>query len=286
MFYLQQIPKLKEGSHPNRGFIYLLLSVSFLFCSMTFAQNNPDGLIRGKVLDSMTGEPIPDVNIIITGTAIGASTNEAGEYVIRQIPPGMRTIVFTHIGYITHKHTRNFFIGSEVAYSVILYPDHIRLDEIEIIADTTDRYIRRRAAGSELITAAQIEASGVHTFSELIRHLVPRATVHEEGSSVYISLLRATSIIRRYHGDNNPLIIIDGIKYGTSPFGLGDIVPVDQIDKMEIIRGPAAMRYGADARHGVIIIDTKPSTISGDPIFNTYKIIAAGFVGLLMFLLF
>lgn len=286
MHHLTHRTKCQEKSHFPRDFFYLPLVVSILFCKLTFTQDDPTGTISGKVVDSISGDPIPNVNIVITGTSIGTATNEEGEYLIRQIPADMQTVVFTHIGYVTHRHTRNIYTGSDVVYNVTLYPDHIRLEEVEIIGDTTDRHIRRRAAGSNLITGTQIERSGVNTFGDLVRHLIPLATVQEEGANLYISLLRATSLVRRYHGDNNPLIIIDGLRYGASPFGLANIVSVDRIEKLEVIRGPAAMRYGVDARHGVIIIDTKPSPISAESIFGTYKIIIAVTLGLLMFFLF
>lgn len=244
------------------------------------------GTISGRVTDYITGDPIPNVNIVIAGTSIGIATDNNGEYVLQNVPPGVQTIEFTHIGYSTHRHTRTVYASPEIVYDVTLYLENIRMERVEIIGDADGRYIRRRAADSDLITGSQIEASGIRTFSELIRHLIPLANVQEEGTNLYISLVRATSLVRRYQGDSNPLVIIDGIRYGTSPYGLGSIISVDQIDKIEVIRGPAAMSYGVDATHGVIIIDTKPSPISADRVIGTYRILAAVILGILMFFLF
>ncbi len=79
-----------------RGLICLiagvLLSISVLFAGTT-------GKISGTVLDSETGEPLPGANILLEGTAIGASANVDGFYFILNIPPGRYVVQASYIGY-------------------------------------------------------------------------------------------------------------------------------------------------------------------------------------------
>ena len=286
MCYLFSKYKVEKKSHLPWDFFYLTIFLLMLQYTVVLAQQAGTGTITGRVTDYITGEPVPNVNIMIVGISVGIATDSNGEYVLQNVPTGVQTIEFTHVGYSTHRHTRTVYASPEIVYDVTLYQESIRMDRVEIIGDADTRYIRRRAADSDLITGSQIEASGIRTFSELIRHLVPLANVQEDGSNLFISLVRATSLVRRYQGDSNPLVIIDGIRYGTSPYGLRSIISVDQIDKIEVIRGPAAMTYGVDASHGVIIIDTKPSPISADRVLGTYRILAAVILGILMFFIF
>ncbi len=67
------------------------------------------------------------------------------------------------------------------------------------------------------------------------------------------------SIFVRGGNSNQVLILIDGQRVGSSFSGLSALqhVPISQIDRIEIVRGPAASLYGADAVSGVIQIFTR-----------------------------
>lgn len=63
-----------------------------LFSSLT-------GVIKGKVFDEYGKTPLAGVNIFIENTFIGAATDEKGEFVIADVPVGLKTVVFSMIGY-------------------------------------------------------------------------------------------------------------------------------------------------------------------------------------------
>ncbi|MCX8009705.1 MAG: carboxypeptidase-like regulatory domain-containing protein, partial [Ignavibacteria bacterium] len=50
--------------------------------------NPASGTLSGKVLDMMSKQPIPGVNVVILNTTLGTSTNLDGEYFIENIPVG------------------------------------------------------------------------------------------------------------------------------------------------------------------------------------------------------
>ena len=74
-----------------------------------------------------------------------------------------------------------------------------------------------------------------------------------------------TSISLRGTSAGQTLVLIDGIRAGsaTSWTTALEYLPVDQIERIEIVRGPRASLYGADALGGVIQIFTRPGTGSG-----------------------
>jgi len=281
--YKSYISKRLDGSHTRWDFFVLPVLLIVVFSFVSFAQDTDGGSIKGKVVDAETGEPMKDVNIILSGTKKGTTTDEKGKYYLDKIPEGRQSIEFSFVGYIVHKFTRQFYDDVELSADVEMVPHHVRLEEVEVIGKTDLRDIRRRGAESNLITRTQIEGSGVGTFSELLRSLIPRAVIREEGADLYISLTRATSLVRRYHGDKNPLIIIDGFRIGTSPTGLNSLISVDDIDTMEVLRGSAAIRYGTEGRHGVILIETKPKPQPEDGMPIGIKIMGGLALGLLMF---
>ncbi len=57
------------------------------------------GKIAGTVTDAETGEPLPDVNVVVVGTFLGASTDENGDYFILKVPPGLHSVRASLIGF-------------------------------------------------------------------------------------------------------------------------------------------------------------------------------------------
>jgi outer membrane receptor protein involved in Fe transport len=57
------------------------------------------GKIAGKVIDAQTKEPLIGVNVLITGTTMGASSNVDGEYFILNVPPGRYGLKASGVGY-------------------------------------------------------------------------------------------------------------------------------------------------------------------------------------------
>ena len=58
-----------------------------------------DGKVTGTVLDAETNEPLTGSNVLIVGTAMGASTDAEGKYTILNVPIGTYEIRATFIGY-------------------------------------------------------------------------------------------------------------------------------------------------------------------------------------------
>jgi hypothetical protein len=72
---------------------FILLSVA------AFAQET---IVKGKVVDANSGDPLPFVNVVFIGTAIGATTDFDGNYIIKTNTPG-DTVVASYVGYISRK---------------------------------------------------------------------------------------------------------------------------------------------------------------------------------------
>src|SRR5436853_4838034 len=59
----------------------------------------PTGTISGRVTDASLGRGLPDVQVTVSGTRIGAITGPNGEYTLTGVPAGPRTITARRIGY-------------------------------------------------------------------------------------------------------------------------------------------------------------------------------------------
>lgn len=113
-------------------------------------------------------------------------------------------------------------------------------------------------AAVSVLTAKQIEALGVRKVSEAIR-FIPGVHVFDD----YFTLQPIVSIrgTLEDNGNATSLLLIDGhpVFHATSSTYYVDLLPIDAIDRIEVVRGPVSVIYGTNALSGVINLITKKS---------------------------
>ena len=80
--------------------LLLLTLLSFVNAA---AWSQTDSHVAGHVLDADTKEHLPFINVQIQGTAIGTTTDESGHYLLKRLPAGKHTLVFSMVGYDTEE---------------------------------------------------------------------------------------------------------------------------------------------------------------------------------------
>jgi len=136
------------------------------------------------------------------------------------------------------------------ADDVVVTASHIPQSKESVIADVT------------VINQEEIERAGQSTFIELLQRQ-PGIEISSNGGAGTIS-----SIFLRGTSSNQIVTLIDGVRLNSLTDGatyFGNI-PLSQIERIEILRGPASSLYGQDALGGVIQIFTKK--IEGTPRLN------------------
>ncbi|HTO93670.1 MAG TPA: carboxypeptidase-like regulatory domain-containing protein, partial [Bacteroidota bacterium] len=84
----------------HRGVIPVILAAA-LVSSASLLRAEGSGTMKGRVVDSETGEPLFGAIVVFQGTSIGAATDIHGEYVIARIPAGTVTVRVSYLGYST-----------------------------------------------------------------------------------------------------------------------------------------------------------------------------------------
>lgn len=88
--------KFKSKMNSSKNYRLLFFAIVFLMSHLTFAQN---GLLKGKVVDKLTGEGIPFANLLLENTQIGTTTDFEGNFRIENIKPGVYTLICSVVGY-------------------------------------------------------------------------------------------------------------------------------------------------------------------------------------------
>lgn len=90
------------------------------------------GEVEGTIVDANNGEALIGASIQLRGTAIGAVTNNDGEYLITRLPAGEQTLVVRYLGYITQEIEVNVIGGERITLHIRLRPDTVVGEEIVI----------------------------------------------------------------------------------------------------------------------------------------------------------
>ena len=148
---------------------------------------------------------------------------------------------------------RKILIAS-LLYSSFIYAEEYTLKEILVTTPTRKSENQKNViADTTVITEEEIEQAGLSSLAELL----------QKQSGIEISNLggpgKVSSINIRGTSSTHSIILLDGMRIGASTSGMTAIenLPLSQIEKIEIVRGPASSLYGQDGIGGVIQIFTK-----------------------------
>lgn len=81
--------------------VSLLLSLLFSIAPLALASPQQTGAVVGKVLDELTGNPLPGAVVTVDGITRSEESNRAGSFQILRIPAGKHTLTVTYLGYET-----------------------------------------------------------------------------------------------------------------------------------------------------------------------------------------
>lgn len=149
---------------------------------------------------------------------------------------------------------------SELAYAA----DTATLDEVIVTATRTPQQQESVIADVSVINAEEIKRGGQSTLIELLQRQ-PGIEITNNGGAG-----KTSGIFMRGTNTGHTLVLIDGVRVQSATAGTTTLenIPIQQIDRIEIVRGPATSLYGQDAIGGVIQIFTKKGVDGFKPYVN------------------
>lgn len=128
----------------------------------------------------------------------------------------------------------------------------VRLPEVVVTATRTGVSVDELGVSATVITSEQIEQRKATDVLDVLRD-VPGVTIVQSGSRGAL-----TELYTRGTESNHTLVLIDGVKVNEAGGGFDwSSITTDNIERIEIIRGPQSALYGSDAMGGVVHIITK-----------------------------
>ncbi|MBN1542128.1 TonB-dependent receptor [candidate division KSB1 bacterium] len=228
----------------------VIIALPFLFAPAVQAQIA--GSVSGTIRELGTKEPLAGANIQIEGTLLGTSSDVDGRFALYRIPPGHYILKISYIGYKTLRHPLVVQASAHSSVQVELEPSFIELNQIVV---TSSRLPEDLSAA-----AASVAVLGQETIRRRNNLSIDAALVNLAG----VSLVGENINIRGGSGYNRlgghrQLVLLDGVPIMTSDLGQvnWNIVPITEVDHIEVLKGAASSIYGSGAISGVVNILTK-----------------------------
>jgi TonB-linked SusC/RagA family outer membrane protein len=221
-------------------FVFLLLSVAL----GAHAQSRT---ITGTVADTHQ-EPLIGVNVTVKGNAsVGTITDVNGKYSL-VVPQSGAVLVFSYIGH----STQEVAAGSQSVINVTLQEDAQALDEVVVVGYGV---VKKRDLVGSIASVKQQDITAIPTSNVLesmqgkIAGLDMTQQSGQPGSGFNFTIRGNRSLT----ASNAPLIMVDGIAYGSDI----NINPND-VESIEVLKDASTTAiYGSRGANGVILITTK-----------------------------
>lgn len=164
--------------------------------------------------------------------------------------------------HLRHLPAASVLLGLPISFHPLAHAAEI--EPVIVTATRTARTADETLASVTVITRQDIERLQAQSVQDLLRG-VPGVSIANNGGPG-----KATSVFLRGTESDHVLVLIDGIKVGSATLGTTafEHIPVELIDRIEIVRGPRSSLYGSEAIGGVIQIFTRKGGGQTRPYFS------------------
>jgi len=220
---------------------------------------NAQNTITGKITDAENGDPLFGVNVIVKeDPSVGVTTDFDGKFSI-EVKPEWTALIFSYLGY----DKQEVAINNQTTVNVAMGSSSYNLDQIVVSASKKKEKILNAPASISIITTEKIQNQTSLTPIDNLKK-TPGVDIMSTG------LVGANVNLRGFNGvfNGQMLTMVDN-RIGRVPslrVNAFQLIPGNSydIEKIEVVRGPASALYGPNAAEGVMHMLTKsPIDIEG-----------------------
>jgi iron complex outermembrane receptor protein len=220
-----------------------------LLCLLLFLQTSLIAQSLTGIVHDDKGAAIARASVYVLNTSYNTATNIDGKFSIQNIPAGKYTVQVSALGYATL--IKDIMISNGGAtLNLQLGSANKQLDEVMVTAQKRDEDPQKLPLSISAFSAKQVEDDKLWNIKD-ITALVPNLYSANPGDNRNVTSIRG---ITTTSYDPAVATYIDGV----NQFGLDTyIAQLEDIERIEVLRGPQGTLYGRDAMGGVINIITK-----------------------------
>jgi iron complex outermembrane receptor protein len=219
--------------------IYFLF---FLFSTFLLPAQN-SGQLTGIVTDDYN-HPLIGASVQLDTEDYGTTTNRKGVFSLTNLKQGRHIIKVSFLGYKTHIDT--FVINGDINMNIRLMTASKLLNEVEVNEKLRNSRKKENSMSVEMVDKAFLAENMGGSLMQTLSRL-PGISSMDIGSGQSKPVIRGL-------GFNRVAVAENGVKHEAQEWGADHGLEIDQfnVERIEVIKGPASLMYGANAIGGII----------------------------------
>jgi len=226
-----------------------ILLLIMLLPNYLLAQDNCTIQLKGKIVDSSSGEVLPFATVFVNELLKGVASDDRGRFTISSLCEGSYTVQCEFLGYTTQ--TFQITVTKNTSFNFAIQPEITTMDEVVVKGERDNEnallsQIKTEIKGEELINVRGSSLGEALTS-------VPGVYTLQSGPSIF------KPVIHGLHS-NRILLFNNGVRQEGQQWGSEHAPEIDPFiaKKLSVIKGASSIRYGSDAIGGVIMVEPPP----------------------------
>jgi len=215
--------------------------------------------VTGRVLSP--GGPVPSASVILQPSSSGGATDNRGVYAIDHVTAGTYVLQVFFLGFKPVERSISITSSTTIIPDIMLEEIDTQLEEVTVTGVSKATALKENPVSVVLISARAIQRSAESNIIDVLVRNVPGLNAVKTGPNISKPFIRGL-------GYNRVLTLYDGVRQEGQQWGDEHGIEVDayNIEKAEVIKGPASLMYGSDALAGVVSLfpfEPKENGIAG-----------------------
>jgi hemoglobin/transferrin/lactoferrin receptor protein len=241
---------------------WLLIAFFALFSLKSYGQKY---LFQGVVSDSLTNNPLENVVVEVKTlggmgkTILTEVSDDRGRFLF-SLPGGKYLLTLKMLGYSPSLQELN--VDSDLQQEFFLSPQSINLGEVEVTSFIVNRKVKELPTPVTVVGSFKVKRASALTISNVL--------ASEPGIAKSDDGVWATNINIRGFNENRLVTLIDGsrVETATDLTASLSMIDVNDIERVEVVKGAQSSLYGSGAMGGIVNVITKEGHFSGTPYFS------------------
>ncbi|SFQ23284.1 TonB-dependent receptor [Hymenobacter arizonensis] len=204
------------------------------------------GTLTGAIHDAKHSA-VPFASVAIVGTGLGATADAAGRFRLPNVPAGTLRLHLSAVGYTAAERDTTLAEGQTLNLQLLLTGEPAVLNEVVVTGVSRATEIRRSPVPIATLARREINLNANTNVIDAAVRGIPGLSAVTTGPNVSKPFIRGL-------GYNRVLTLYNGLRQEGQQWGDEHGVEIDgyDIERVEVVKGPASLLYGSDAVAGVV----------------------------------